>query len=81
MNAKLQRRIQRYGWDKAALHYEGAWERQLAPAHRALLEDADLRPGERVVDIACGTGLVTFAARTPSIDGAWSSAPISPRRW
>jgi len=62
MDAKLQRRIQRYGWDKAARHYETAWERQLAPAHRALLDAAGLQSGERVVDIACGTGLVTFAA-------------------
>lgn len=62
MDSKLQRRIQRYGWDKAAASYEASWERQLAPAHRALLEEADIRPGERVVDIACGTGLVTFAA-------------------
>ena len=62
MDAKLQRRIQRDGWDKAAASYESSWERQLAPAHRALLDEADLRPGERVVDIACGTGLVTFAA-------------------
>ena len=62
MDAKLQRRIQRYGWDKAAVSYEASWERQLAPAHRALLDHADLQAGERVVDIACGTGLVTFAA-------------------
>ncbi len=61
-DAKLQRRVQRYGWDKAATSYEAAWERQLAPAHRMLLDQADLQPGERVVDIACGTGLVTFAA-------------------
>ncbi|HZT78189.1 MAG TPA: methyltransferase domain-containing protein [Vicinamibacterales bacterium] len=62
MDAKLQRRIQRYGWDKAAASYEGAWERQLAPAHRAVLDEAELQPGERVLDVACGTGLVTFAA-------------------
>jgi len=62
MDAKLQRRIQRYGWDKAASSYEASWERQLAPAHRALLDAVDLQAGERVVDIACGTGLVTFAA-------------------
>jgi SAM-dependent methyltransferase len=62
MNAQLERRIQRYGWDRAAAHYEAAWEQQLAPAHEALLEAAALCPGDRVVDIACGTGLVTFAA-------------------
>ena len=62
MDAKLQRRVQRYGWDKAAEYYEGFWSRQLAPAQSRLLELAALQPGERVLDIACGTGLVTFPA-------------------
>ncbi len=62
MDAKLQRRIQRYGWDKAAADYEGYWGKQIEPAQRRLLEMAALRPGERVLDIACGTGLITFPA-------------------
>lgn len=62
MEAKLQRRIQRYGWDKAAHIYEQSWLEPLAPAQNRLLEMANLRPGERVLDIACGTGLVTFPA-------------------
>ncbi len=62
MEANLQRRVQRYGWDKAAAYYEGFWREQLAPAQRRLLELAALQPGERVLDIACGTGLVTFPA-------------------
>lgn len=60
MDARLQRRIQRYGWDKAAAHYERYWEAQLAPARERLLAAADLQRGERVLDVACGTGLVTF---------------------
>ena len=62
MDARLQRRIQRYGWDKASSSYEDYWSRQLAPAQRRLLKMAGLQPGERVLDIACGTGLITFPA-------------------
>jgi ubiquinone/menaquinone biosynthesis C-methylase UbiE len=62
MDARLQRRVQRYGWDLAAADYEALWQRQLAPAQNALLETAALAPGERVIDVACGTGIVSAAA-------------------
>jgi len=62
MDPRLQRRVQRYGWDKAETCYEQFWSRQLEPAQKKLLELAALRPGERVLDTACGTGLVTFPA-------------------
>jgi len=62
MDAKLQRRIQRYGWDLASTGYESLWQVQLAEAQAAMLEFALPAVGERVLDIACGTGLVTFAA-------------------
>ncbi|MFT5202594.1 MAG: ubiquinone/menaquinone biosynthesis C-methylase UbiE [Candidatus Aldehydirespiratoraceae bacterium] len=62
MEAKLQRRVQRYGWDRAAAFYERYWQTQLAPAQAATLDAARLSPGDSVIDVACGTGLVTFAA-------------------
>lgn len=34
-----------------------------APAARDLVDAADLRPGERVLDVACGTGVVARLAR------------------
>ena len=64
MDARLQRRVQRYGWDKAAASYERYWAEQLAPAQQRLIEMAALGAGERVLDLACGTGLVTFPAAT-----------------
>lgn len=62
MDAALQRRVQRYGWDKAARYYEGFWQQQLKPAQDKLLDMANLQPGERIIDTACGTGLVSFPA-------------------
>jgi ubiquinone/menaquinone biosynthesis C-methylase UbiE len=62
MDGRFQKRIQRYGWDKAALYYEDLWRKQLEPAQTLLLDLADLVSGERVLDVACGTGLVAFRA-------------------
>lgn len=78
MDARLQRRVQRYGWDRAAEHYARFWRAQLAPAQETLLALADLRPGERVIDIACGTGLVSIpAARAVGSDGELLGADLS----
>jgi len=62
VEARLQRRLQRQGWDLAVDAYEPLWQAQLAGAQAALLAGAALAPGEQVLDVACGTGLVTFAA-------------------
>jgi len=60
MDPQFQRRVQRYGWDLAVASYETGWREQLAPAQTRMLEMVDLRPGERVLDVACGTGLVSL---------------------
>lgn len=62
MTPELQRRVQRYGWDKASVDYEDSWAEQLKPAQNLLIKMADLKEKEKVIDIACGTGLVSFMA-------------------
>ena len=62
MQPDLQRRVQRYGWDKAVDFYEQSWRQQLEPGQTLMLEKANIQPGKRVLDVACGTGLVTFRA-------------------
>jgi ubiquinone/menaquinone biosynthesis C-methylase UbiE len=78
MDARLQQRVQRYGWDRAAATYEQSWQKQLEPAQSLLMRMAALQPGERVLDLACGTGLVTFrAAEMVGALGAVTGTDIS----
>lgn len=62
MEARLQRRVQRYGWDLAAAGYQSLWGTQLAPAQAEAMAQAALEPGELVVDVACGTGTTAIEA-------------------
>jgi ubiquinone/menaquinone biosynthesis C-methylase UbiE len=71
MDPRLQRRVQRYGWDRAVAAYEESWRAQLEPAHSLMLDMAALQPGERVLDVACGTGLVSF--RMAEAVGEWGA--------
>ena len=59
MDARLQRRVQRYGWDLAAAHFDALWREQLAPAQAAMLAMAVPAAGEHVLDVACGTGVAS----------------------
>jgi len=60
MHPNLQRRVQRYGWDKAATYYENYWQEQLKPAHDLLMEKSNVQAGDNIIDIAAGTGLISF---------------------
>jgi ubiquinone/menaquinone biosynthesis C-methylase UbiE len=62
MDARLQTRIQRYGWDLAAEDYEPLWGTQLSGVQRKLLAEAALAPAECVLDVASGTGRVAVQA-------------------
>jgi ubiquinone/menaquinone biosynthesis C-methylase UbiE len=78
MDDRLQRRIQRYGWDKAVKYYERGWRRSLYPAQSALLKLADAAAGQKVLDVACGTGLVSFPlAASVGEDGEVLATDIS----
>jgi SAM-dependent methyltransferase len=61
MDARLQRRVQRYGWDLAADAYARHWHGPLAGVQGELLALAAPAPGEAVLDVACGTGLMAVA--------------------
>lgn len=78
MKPELQRRIQRYGWDYSSPHYEHGWQHQLWPAQQRLLDTAGVKAGEKVLDISCGTGLVTFPlAKTVGPKGTVTGIDLS----
>jgi len=59
MDARLQRRIQRYGWDLAVDDYARHWHALLAGVQVELIGLAAPAAGEAVLDVACGAGAVT----------------------
>jgi ubiquinone/menaquinone biosynthesis C-methylase UbiE len=77
MEPRLQRRVQRYGWDLAATSYEPLWRAQLAPAQQELLRHAALACGERVLDVACGTGATAVEAAAAVAPAAGASVEPS----
>lgn len=62
MEAKVHRRVQRYGWDLAVENYDRHWVPLLRACSERSLSLLDLKPGERVIDIATGTGIAAFMA-------------------
>ncbi len=80
MDARLQTRIQRYGWDLAADGYGTLWQAQLAGVQAALLRAAELAPGEQVLDVACGTGQISLpAAAAVGAEGSVLGVDLSER--
>ena len=81
MDAKLQRRVQRYGWDLASNDYDSSGRNSSRRRGTGMLDLAALAPGENVLDLACGTGIATLDAALPSDPAVLCSARICPARW
>lgn len=80
MKPRLQRYVQRQGWDRASAFYEAYWRRQLLPAIDLVIDAAAVEPGEDVIDVACGTGLVTLpVAAGVGPDGRVLATDLSPK--
>ena len=64
----------------AAENYQRDFVPSIAtPVSRELLRVADLKPSERVLDVACGTGLITrLASERVGADGAVMGIDIAP---
>lgn len=56
MRPEVHRRVQRYGWDRAAETYAAFWEPLLRRCAEHAVEMAAPQPGERALDVACGPG-------------------------
>ncbi|MDX1641824.1 MAG: methyltransferase domain-containing protein [Balneolaceae bacterium] len=78
MKPDLQRRVQQYGWDKAAPYYDNGWQEQLWPAQERLLASTNIRTGDTVLDVSCGSGLVTLPiAETVTSAGSVTGIDLS----
>src|SRR5882762_2342717 len=56
------RAFEHAGWQQAAAEYDATFAQATAPFVEALLDEAGVVAGIRVLDVCCGTGLVTAAA-------------------
>jgi ubiquinone/menaquinone biosynthesis C-methylase UbiE len=62
MEPKVHRRVQRYGWDKAVQDYDRYFVPLLKHCSERSIEMLELKPAERVLDVATGTGVAAFMA-------------------
>ena len=80
MDSRLFRRVQRYGGDAASAAYDRGWVPLLTSLTRSCVQRAVLRAGERVVDVATGTGVAAFAAaEAVGASGAVTGVDVSQR--
>jgi ubiquinone/menaquinone biosynthesis C-methylase UbiE len=56
------RAFEHAGWQQAAAEYDATFAQATAPFAEALLDAAGVAAGLRVLDLCCGTGVVTAAA-------------------
>ena len=56
------RAFEHAGWENAAAEYEATFARATAPFVEALLDAVQAAAGMKVLDVCCGTGIVTAAA-------------------
>ncbi|NBC27573.1 MAG: methyltransferase domain-containing protein [Bacteroidetes bacterium] len=80
MKSNLQRRVQRYGWDKSAPYYEMGWQEQPWPPQESLMFKSDPRPRKKILDVSCGTGLESLPlADIVQPDGSVTGIDVSER--
>lgn len=80
MEPKLHRRVQRYGWDKAVEDYDRYFVPVLRHCSERCVELIAPQPGERVLDVATGSGVGAFmAAEEVGADGLVTATDISER--
>jgi SAM-dependent methyltransferase len=69
VDPRVFRRVQRYGWDAATNAYDRGWVPLIEGLTESCVARAALQPGERVLDLATGTGVGAFAASLAVGDG------------
>lgn len=69
MDAKIHRRVQRYGWDLAVEAYDRHWVPVLTACSERSIELAAPQFGERLLDVATGTGVAAFMSAARVGDG------------
>jgi SAM-dependent methyltransferase len=78
MDPRVFRRVQRYGWDAATNAYDRGWVPQIERLTESCVARANPRPGERVLDLATGTGVGAFAAaRAVGVGGSVTGIDMS----